>query len=274
MYGDSGGAEPSDLPVLRPMRLTVPARYKPLDTTLLDAYKRRHPYLGERGISEEVQRLCQIGYDQRSNTVTIPWFNADGSLGNIKYRRVNEKTFWYLTKCPACLGDKIIRKGRVYNCASCGIITENPLRGRPIREMVYALNLVYERKIKRAAIVEAEIDAMTLWTAGMPAIATGGTAFTATKRDLIIRSPIEEIIVIRDNDRAGRDWQRRVIAELSPYMSVRIATIPSRYKDVNEGREKVAGAVSRSRRLELHLLSNSVGFYQLAKKGTKGKITL
>jgi len=80
--------------------------------------------------------------------------------------------------------------------------------------------------------------------------------------------------VIRDNDRAGRDWQRRVIAELSPYMSVRIATIPSRYKDVNEGREKVAGAVSRSRRLELHLLSNSVGFYQLAKKGTKGKITL
>lgn len=197
-------------PILRPLNLTVPKPYKPLDLSLLDSYKFRHPYLTRRGISESIQRLMRIGYDKRSQAVTIPWFNADGTLGNVMYRKVTGKTFWYA-------------KG-----------------GRPIREMVYGIDVIYRRKIKRAVIVEAPIDAMTVMTAGFAAVAVGGTAFSAAKRDLIIRSPIEEITIIRDNDGPGRLLQRKILDELSPYMTVKVAVIPTKYgKDVNDARPGV-----------------------------------
>lgn len=192
-------------PQLRPINLTVPKPYKPLDLAILDDYRFRHPYLGQRGISETIQRLMQIGYCKRSRAVTIPWFNPDGSLGNIMYRSVSGKIFWYA-------------RG-----------------GRPISEMVYGIDVIYRYKIRSAIIVEAPIDAMSVMTAGFAAVAVGGTAFSDAKRDLIIRSPIEEITVIRDNDAAGRVLQRKIIAELSPYKDVRIATIPMRYgKDAND----------------------------------------
>lgn len=188
------------LPVLR---VDKPRKLR-IDSAILDAYRFRHPYLATRGISEVIQRLMQIGYDRVRQAVTLPWFNADGSLGNVKYRRVDSKTFWYA-------------KG-----------------GRPIREMLYGIDIVYKRKLKRVAIVEAEVDALTLMTAGIPAIATGGSAFTEAKRDLILRSPIDTLVLYRDNDAAGRAWRNRIIAEMSGKVDVEVALVPRGYKDVNE----------------------------------------
>lgn len=192
-------------PQLRPLKLSVAKSYKPLDMAVLEPYKFRHPYLARRGISESVQRLMRIGYDKQSRAVTIPWFNADGTLGNVMYRKIEGKTFWYA-------------RG-----------------GRPTSEMLYGIDVIYSRNIRRAAIVEAPIDAMTVMTAGFAALAVGGTAFSIEKRDLIIRSPIEELTIVRDNDGPGRLLQRRIIAELSPHMTVKIAVVPQRYgKDVND----------------------------------------
>ena len=204
-YGSDNGDNTYVTPKIKPIRLPVPKPYKPLDDSLLIPYKFRHPYLGRRGISENVQRLMRIGYDKRSRAVTIPWFNPAGTLGNIMYRQVNGKSFWYA-------------RG-----------------GRPISEMIYGIDIIYSRRIRRASIVEAPIDAMTVMTAGYAAVAVGGTAFSEAKRDLLIRSPIEELTIIRDNDAAGRVLQRRIIEELSPYMTVKIAVIPKKYgKDVND----------------------------------------
>lgn len=193
-------------PTLRMPRLTTePRRIVTLNARILDDYRWRHPYLGGRGISEDVQRLMSVGYDRERKAVTLPWFNADGTLANVKYRRVDSKVFWYA-------------KG-----------------GRPIREIVYGLHIAYKRRIRRAAIVEGETDALTLMSAGVFAVATGGAnAWSTAKRDAIIRSPIEEIILFRDNDDAGKAWAKRVISELSPYMCVKVAAVPGRYKDVNE----------------------------------------
>lgn len=202
-YGN-GLPDEGEEPTLKPLHLTVDEPYRPLDMRILDAYKYRHPYLGGRGISEDIQRLMRIGYDRDRQAIVIPWLNPDGSLGNIKFRKVDGKTFWYL-------------RG-----------------GRPIREMLYGINVIYTRMLRKAAVVEAEIDAMTLMTAGIPAIATGGTGFSAAKRDLIIKSPLEEVVLFRDNDRAGRVWRNRIAADLSGHINVRIAYINHRFKDVNE----------------------------------------
>jgi len=196
------------------------ARIKSIDSAILEGYRFRHPYLGGRGISEPVQRLCSIGYDRDRQAVTIPIYNADGTLGNVKYRRTDSKVFWYA-------------KG-----------------GRPIREMIFGINITHQRKIRRAAIVEAEICAMTLMSAGIPAIATMGAAFTREKADLIRRSPIEELIVIRDQDAAGRKWQRAIIGELSGDVALSIANVCRPYKDPNEaGTERIITYITRARKV-------------------------
>lgn len=176
-----------------------------IDERVLAPYRYRHPYLGGRGISEAVQRLMNVGYDRKRRAITLPWYNADGTLANVKYRRIDAKTFWYESG------------------------------GRPIRELVYGLHIAYQRRLTRAAIVEGEVDALSLMSAGVFAVATGGaSAWTAAKRDAIIRSPIEELTIYRDNDAAGKAWAERVIAELRPYVDIRLAYVPGRYKDVNE----------------------------------------
>lgn len=203
LYGEE--ADPYDEAITLAMpRLLIKETYRPLVDSFLNPYKFRHPYLGGRGISEDVQRLCNVGYDKRSRAITIPLFNPDGTLGNVKYRKVGEKTFWYAAG------------------------------GRPIREMLFGINVIYGRQIKRAAIVEAEIDAMTLMSAGVPAVATLGAHFSKEKADQIRRSPIEELVIVRDNDAAGRRWQRQIIDELRKDLALSIVTVNRRYKDVNE----------------------------------------
>lgn len=192
-------------PIFKPPKLLQP-RIKPrrIPQYILDDYRFRSDYLGNRGISEEVQRLMAIGYDLNSKAVTIPWINADGTLGNVMYRKTAGKTFWYRAD------------------------------SRPIGEMLYGIHIAYKHRLKSAAIVEAPIDALTLMSNGIYAIATGGTAVTEAKIALLLRSPIEELTIWRDQDAAGRAWQKRVVAALRGKIRLKIAKIPNGYKDVNE----------------------------------------
>jgi len=206
MYGSA--ADPNAEFTLKLPKLTVDKpRITSINSAILDRYKFRSPYLGGRGISEGVQRLLGVGYDRQRRAVTIPWFNPDGTLGNVKYRKIEGKAFWY-------------EKG-----------------ARPIREMIYGINVIYQRRITRAAIVEAEVDAMTLMSAGIPAIATGGTAFNEAKRGLILRSPIEELTLFRDNDTAGETWEGVLNRELCRKLDLRIASVNPLFKDVNDWRD-------------------------------------
>jgi len=192
-------------PTFKPPDL-LKARVKPrrIPSYILDDYRYRSEYLGRRGISEEIQRLMNVGYDMTQKAVTIPWFNADGSLGNVMYRKTAGKTFWYRSD------------------------------SRPIGEMLYGINIVYKHRIKSVGIVEAPIDALTLMSNGICGIATGGTAITADKLALILRSPIEELTIWRDQDGAGRIWQRKLVEGLRGKVRLKIAKIPTEYKDVNE----------------------------------------
>ncbi|MDN9010023.1 toprim domain-containing protein [Brevibacillus laterosporus] len=200
-YGE-GTVDPETLTLDLSGRLRIDQpRIQPLDEQYLG---RDHPYLASRGITDEIQQMFRTGYDPRTNAITIPWFNADGTLGNVKYRKVNEKTFWYA-------------KG-----------------GRPIREMVYGLDIVYKQRITRAVLVESEIDAMYLWSAGVPAVALGGSVFSEEKAEALRKSPIEIIGVMADHDSAGQKMKRAVVGGLSGYMAVNVVGYPFRYKDPNE----------------------------------------
>ncbi|MBU5341257.1 toprim domain-containing protein [Caldifermentibacillus hisashii] len=161
-------------------------------------------YLKCRGIDEEVQRMFGVGFDPKSNAVILPWRLPDGRLANVKYRKTYGKAFWY-------------ERG-----------------GWPIRELVYGMDLIYSRQIRRAAIVEAEIDAMSMWTAGMPAVAVGGSTFNAFKRDVILRSPIEELVIATDNDKPGERLRAEVERELGGLLRIGHKRFVGDVKDANE----------------------------------------
>ena len=147
-------------------------------------------YLKRRGISDQIQRMFGVGFDPKSNAVILPWRLPDGRLANVKYRKTYGKAFWY-------------ERG-----------------GWPIRELVYGMDLIYSKQIRRAAIVEAEIDAMSMWTAGIPAVAVGGSTFNAFKRDVILRSPIEELVIATDNDKPGERLRAEIERELGGLLRI------------------------------------------------------
>jgi Toprim-like len=184
--------------------LRLPERKQPLDPRILNEWDREHPYLGLRGISPEVQKEMRAGYDIKSKAVTIPWFLPDGSLGNVKFRRVSEKTFWYV-------------KG-----------------GWPLRELVYGIDAIYRKRAKMAVLVEAEIDAMYVMTAGFPAVAVGGSSFSDEKAELLRKSPLEELRIATDNDEAGERLKAQVIEKMAGYCELYDVGIPSGCKDINE----------------------------------------
>lgn len=177
---------------------------KPLDTSVLNRYKYRHPYLTCRGISEQVQRMMRVGYCREKRAVTIPWFGPKGELAALMYRKVSGKAFWF-------------EKG-----------------GLPLRDLVYGIDVIYRRKINHAVLVEAPIDAMYVMTAGFPAIALGGANFSEGKSDVLRRSPLEEITIMADNDEAGQKWKEQAIDKLMGYMKVKAAEFPNKYKDAND----------------------------------------
>lgn len=190
---------------LRLREPTARARQKSLDSSLLDAYATQtSDYLTNRGISPEIQALFRTGYDPVNQAITIPWVGVTGRLLNIKYRSTRQKRFWYAKN------------------------------GVPVRDLIYGIDIVYSRGIKRVAAVESEIDALYLWTIGQPAIATGGAALNEKKRDTILRSPIEELILLRDNDSAGRIWRNEIVAAFNGKLAISLSLVPRRYKDVSE----------------------------------------
>lgn len=218
--GDYGAIDPENLTLDFSDWRIESTRRQSLDPAILDEYRFRHPYLSGRGISEKVQRGMKIGYDRKRKAVTIPWFLADGSLGNIKYRKVDSKAFWY-------------RRG-----------------GRPIREMVYGINVIYRKKSREAVLCEAEIDAMTAMTAGIPAVAVGGSKLSQHQAEIIARSPLERVIIAADNDEAGEGLKSQVIERLRGYVDLAVARLPSGCKDVNDvGAERLKKIVREAREI-------------------------
>jgi 5S rRNA maturation endonuclease (ribonuclease M5) len=200
---------------IRPVRLRIQRARQSLSAEILERYTEDNSYLMKRGISERVQRQLGVLYDTQQKAAVIPWRLANGVLANVKYRKTYGKTFWY-------------EKG-----------------GRPIRELVYGI----ERAGPLSVICEAEIDALSWHTAGVAAIAVGGASFNILKRDIILRSPIEELIIATDNDKAGGKLRKEIEVAMSGHVRVRQAYVRSDCKDANEALVKY-GVVSLRESIE------------------------
>jgi 5S rRNA maturation endonuclease (ribonuclease M5) len=198
-YGWQDVSEESDVKLI-PINLRIQRARQSLSAEILAIYTEDYSYMKKRGISERVQRQMGVLYNPQQKAAVIPWKLANGGLANIKYRKTYGKTFWY-------------EKG-----------------GRPIRELVYGI----ERAGPTTIICEAEIDAMSWMEAGYAAVAVGGASFNNWKRDLLLRSPIEEIIIATDNDKAGGKLRNEIETAMKGQVRVRQAYVQADCKDANE----------------------------------------
>lgn len=163
----------------------------------------RSPYLARRGVSDEVQKLFCIGYDRNSKAIAMPWFNLDKQIVNIKYRSTYCKKFWY-------------EPG-----------------GQRVTNYLYGLAQVKYKKIEDIALVESEIDAMYLWSNGIPAIAAGHAGLSDNQLNELSKVGIRSITLAMDNDEAGNRFKEQCKDKLWTYDLYEIQHLIGA-KDVND----------------------------------------
>ena len=161
-------------------------------------------YLRGRKISDSIQKLFNCGMGRKGDSVAIPWHDKNGRIINIKYRSIAGKEFWF----------------------SSG--------GQPIKQHVYGLWAVRKYNIKEAWAVESEIDALYLWSLGIPAVAFGGASINEQQKKLILNSGLESLVIATDNDTVGRRFAGVLFEEFTGFMKTSLLDFPVKYKDINE----------------------------------------
>lgn len=167
-------------------------------------YKTRTEYLTSRGISQEVQKLFGTGYNPENRTVALLWTDKKGNIINIKYRRIDQKAFFY-------------EKG-----------------GQPIKNYVYGIYQCIQAKAKRVFLCESEIDALTFWTHGYAAVAVGGSLLSESQKQILLTSGIEELVIATDSDLVGERFNKALTQELGGHFTTYRFVFPPQTKDVNE----------------------------------------
>lgn len=170
-----------------------------LDPKILDKYNFYHPYLLNRGISKEVLDRFNVGFDPESDNVIFPVWDKDNNLVMITSRNIHNKFFY------------------ISNTAN---------------KPVYLLNFIEANNIKKVYVVESQINALTLWTWGLPAIALFGTG-SNYQYNILNSSNIENYVLCFDGDAAGESGRERFIKNIRKDVLVSFKQLPKR-KDVND----------------------------------------
>ena len=170
-----------------------------------------HDYHTERGISEEVATRFKLGYVQdvkgMSTALLIPMLRADGSYSY-----------------------------QLRNISNDGALKHYKPKVEEAGESEL-FNSVAIKQTKPVAIVEGSIDALSVISAGMEAIALNGAQNKGKLYDLIQnhKAKLPPIVLALDNDEAGRKAQKEIKdmldkAQIATY-SINLAL---QYKDPNE----------------------------------------
>lgn len=147
-----------------------------LDESILDKFQSYHPYMTQRKLTSEVISKFKIKYDPQNQCIIFPVWDENDNLVFLTSRNVNYK-FYHLPK--------------------------------DIDKPIYLLNFINKLDIKEVVVCESQINALTCWCYGIPAIALFGSTLTNYQRDILNRSGIRHYILALDNDDAGKKGVER-----------------------------------------------------------------
>ena len=159
----------------RQERLNVETEQKEITEEELDKYRYIHPYLYERGLTDEIIERFDIGYDKTRDEITFPVADLHGTVRFIASRSVKNK-FFRLPKGE----DKPIYQGYRFVTG----------------------------KYRTAYITESFLNCLTCWKYNKPAMAMIGTG-NRKQYEILNKLPVREYILAFDPDEAGRKATER-----------------------------------------------------------------
>lgn len=170
-----------------------------LDNSILAGYNYYHPYLSKRKLSKELCEYFQVGYDKEADCITFPVWDENNNLVAITRRSVT--------------GKKFILEGNI----------DKP---------VYLLNFIRYFNYTTAYVCESQINTLTCWQWGYPAIGLFGTG-SKKQYETLRKSGIRNYILCFDGDEAGDKGTKRFIENMNNDVFISVKHIP-RGKDVND----------------------------------------
>ena len=141
----------------------------------LDKYRYIHPYLYERGLTDEIIERFDIGYDRERKEITFPVRDIEGRCVFVAGRSVERKFF----RLP---------KG--------------------IDKPIYCADKFRTGTYRTAYITESFLNCLTCWKYDKPAMATIGTG-NQKQYEILNKLPVREYILAFDPDEAGRKATER-----------------------------------------------------------------
>lgn len=167
---------------LKPISLKKEKEETYLDESILDKMQSWHPYMDKRRLSKKVCEAFKVKYEPKTESLVFPVWDDRGRLVMLTRRSVLNKTF---------------------------IIDAN--KEKPL----YLLNYIKKNNIKEVTLVESQINCLTLWSYGIPSIASFGCNITPKQLSLLNKSGIRHLYVCYDGDDAGRKGTKKVLESVS-----------------------------------------------------------
>lgn len=171
-----------------------------LDDEILNEFENWHPYMEQRRMTPEIVKFLKIKYDPKTECIVFPVYDENDRLYMLTRRSVKDKRF-------------IIDKNK-----------EKP---------IYLFNIIKKNKIKEVTVVESQINAITLMTYGIPAIATFGCNITDHQFELLNKSDIRHYYICFDGDEAGIKGTKKFIRNINKDAMIDVIIMPEG-KDVND----------------------------------------
>ena len=141
----------------------------------LDKYRYIHPYMYERGLTDEIIERFDIGYDRERKEITFPVRDIEGRCVFVAGRSTQCKFF----RLPKGL-DKPVYQAYRFNSG----------------------------KYRTAYITESFLNCLTCWKYDKPAMAMIGTG-NKKQYEILNKLPVREYILSFDPDEAGRKATER-----------------------------------------------------------------
>jgi DNA primase len=146
-----------------------------LDESILNNYNYYNDYMWERKLTKDVVDRFDVGYNPLNRTLTFPVRDERGGLVFITERSIDNKFF---------------------------IIPED------VDKPVYLLYEVLKQDYPFVVVCEGQIDALTCWSYGVPAVALFGVG-SSKQYDLLNKTGIRNWVTFFDNDFAGKKATNR-----------------------------------------------------------------
>lgn len=158
-----------------------------------------HPYLSKRKLDLNICKKFGVGYEKDTGCIVFPIYDEYGNFCFETRRSIYSKKF---------IIDKDAKKP------------------------VYLLNEVLKINSKEVYVCESQINALTLWSWGYPAVALIGTG-CEEQYNILNKTSLLKINLCLDGDNAGKNGTLKLIKNLQKKFFIDVVQIPLG-KDVND----------------------------------------